>query len=148
MLRDGSWVCLLGLVALALGAFTMGFVYLLPHNILGAMLFVVVGLFVCAVIAVALNARRKRYGDGPTTDEREERIRMRGDNAGMLAFMVFWAGTCIAFIVGTRMRHAEALSVQSDSVFGLLIVSLVLYTLVRTLVIRQIRKKELSDGQG
>ncbi len=146
MLKDGSWVGLLGLAVLGLGSLVLG-----------------AGLLECEPVAgcpvsrwgppsccqfLMLRFRRARYGDGPTSDEREEVIRMRGDNAGALALMVYWALVCLVPVHLANARHARSISIDTYWLMLAFCLSCGLFAVVRTLVIRRIRRMELANGEG
>lgn len=146
MLKDGSWVGLLGLAVLAIGSLALG-ADLFRASVAAGLAAIGFGGLIVAVALRALRARKARYGDGPTSDEREEVIRMRGDNAGALALMVYWSLACLVPLVLAKARREQTIAIDRDWLGLALGLSCGLFALVRTLVIRRIRRKELADGQ-
>ena len=147
MLKDGSWVGLLGLAVLGLGSLVMG-AKLLGASPLAGVSGIALGAALLAAMFLMLRFRRARYGDGPTSDEREEVIRMRGDNAGALALMVYWALVCLVPVHLANARHARSISIDTYWLMLAFCLSCGLFAVVRTLVIRRIRRMELANGEG
>lgn len=147
MLKDGSWIGLLGLIGLGLLIIVQGAFLLSGSAIVGGAV-IALGCFPFVAAFLALYWRKKRYGDGPTTDEREQWIRARGDSASAVALMIFWSLACLVPSAIARAQHMETLTIERSLLSRLLIVSLVIMLVARTAVIWHIRRRELANGQG
>jgi len=147
MLKDGSWIGLLGLTGLGVFVMALG-VFQLQHSALLGVLLLAFGCLPIAAGALALTWRRRRYGDGPTTDEREESIRARGDSAGALALVILWTLTCAVPWAIATAQGEKTISFSANWLLLALCLGLGIMSAVRTAAIWCIRRRELSHGQG
>ena len=147
MLKDGSWIGLLGLTGLGIFFMALG-VLQLQHSAFLGVLFLALGCLPIAAGALALYWRRRRYGDGPTTDEREESIRARGDNAGALALVILWTLTCAVPWAIATAQGEKTISFSVNWLLLALCLGFGIMGAVRTAAIWCIRRRELSHGQG
>jgi hypothetical protein len=149
LLKDGGWVGLVMLIAGGLffvGAAAVSLVRHRPAPI--AMFFVAMGCILFAGAVIGLYLRKRRYGSGPTTDEREQAIRTRADNAGALAITVMWA---LAFMVPfyiARASNQQTITIKAGWLPNICIAGIFVQTVVRFAASWLIRRKELSHGQG
>ena len=147
MLKDGSWIGFLGLTGLGTFLMALGVFRIQRSPLLGG-LFLALGCLPVATAALALYWRRRRYGDGPTTDEREASIRARGHNAGALALVILWTLTWgVPWAVATA-RGQKTISFSVNWLLLALCLGLGIMSAVRTAAIWCIRRRELSHGQG
>jgi hypothetical protein len=146
MLKDWSWIGVFGLIVMA-GYFMILGVYSNYRNGLG-MPFIAMGCVGLVGLFLALRRRKKLYGDGPTTDERERWIRARGESAGCIAVLGLWFLTSLIVCHVARARGITTISLKVDWISSGTIYSFLIWFVVSRITMRLIRRKEMRNGQG
>lgn len=147
MLKDGSWTGFLALTGGGVFLIALAIVHF-PRNAFLGMLFLALAGLPIAVAFLGVHLRKKRYGDGPTTDERERWIRARADNVGAIALVILWTLACAVPFAIASAQNKQTISIDRSWLLLALILGFVLMSVVRTAAIQHIRRRELANGKG
>jgi hypothetical protein len=145
-LKDGSWVGFIMLIVFGISFLIAAAVSTFRQRpAVLTMFLLVMGCIPIAAAFLAVYWRHRKYGDGPTTDEREQWIRLRGDRAGDLSFMIYWGVICIIPSFALRVQGNNTITIEHFWIPFIFVYGLVLRTAVRTIAIHYIRKQELTN---
>ncbi|HUS57881.1 MAG TPA: hypothetical protein VM141_04440 [Planctomycetota bacterium] len=146
MLKDGSWIGVVGLAGIGILSIIRG-VLEFSENVFISVSFIAFGCLAFSALILSWRKRKRLYGDGPASDEREEWIRMRGDNAGALALLIFWALACAVPWTIALAQGKKAISIDRAWFLLALSLGILLMIAVRTAAIWRVRRRELANGK-
>lgn len=149
LMKDGGWIGIVMLFGGALFFVALAVITYLRHSHVVMMLFFAVMASIFAGGAIlGLYIRKRRYGDGPTTDEREQWIRARGDSAAGLTMTIIWSLACLIPYCIAKAKGQTTISINTSWLAIGCTYGVGIAAIVRIFVTRGIRRRESRRAQG
>lgn len=143
----GWWMNFIALIGAALFFLTASCISLFHHGLSAAIPYLAIAAIPAASAWLGLRRRMRKYGDGPTTDEREQWIRARAGSAAGQALLIAWGVATLVPYYYFTTQGQKIISLDVTWLPPALFWVAQIHFVVSQITMRLIRRRELSRAQ-